>query len=51
MSRGLSPLIAAWLMAWTGGATWPDSLYLVTCACVTLIAVACASEPSRQMLV
>ena len=32
ISGGFSPLIAASLMAWAGGATWPVSLFLIVCA-------------------
>jgi MHS family shikimate/dehydroshikimate transporter-like MFS transporter len=50
LSGGLSPLIAASLIAWSGGATWPISVYLVFCACLTLTAVAFASETSSREL-
>ncbi|MGI4796180.1 MAG: MFS transporter [Janthinobacterium lividum] len=50
LSGGLSPLIAASLLAWSGGATWPISVYLICCACVTLTAVAFATETSRMEL-
>ena len=50
LSGGLSPLIAASLIAWSGGATWPISVYLIFCACLTLTAVAFASETSSKEL-
>jgi MHS family shikimate/dehydroshikimate transporter-like MFS transporter len=50
LSGGLSPLIAASLIAWSGGATWPISVYLIFCACLTLVAVAFASETSNRAL-
>lgn len=50
LSGGLSPLIAASLIAWSGGATWPVSVYLIACACVTLTAVAFAPETSAEAL-
>jgi MHS family shikimate/dehydroshikimate transporter-like MFS transporter len=50
LSGGLTPLIAASLMAWSGGATWPVSLFLIFCACVTLTAVACAPETSGRRM-
>ncbi len=50
LSGGLSPLIAASLIAWSGGPTWPISVYLICCACLTLTAVAFASETSNREL-
>ena len=50
LSGGLSPLIAASLIAWSGGATWPISVYLICCACLTLVAVAFAAETSHNAL-
>jgi MHS family shikimate/dehydroshikimate transporter-like MFS transporter len=50
LSGGLTPLIAASLMAWRGGATWPVSLYLIACACITLTAVVNAPETSGRGL-
>jgi MFS transporter, MHS family, shikimate and dehydroshikimate transport protein len=51
LSGGLSPLIAASLIVWSGGATWPISLYLVACAGLTLAAVAFAPETSKRNLI
>jgi MHS family shikimate/dehydroshikimate transporter-like MFS transporter len=51
LSGGLSPLIAASLMAWSGGATWPISVYLIACACLTLTAVIAAPETSGESLI
>jgi MHS family shikimate/dehydroshikimate transporter-like MFS transporter len=51
LSGGLSPLIAASLMAWSGGATWPISIYLIACACLTLSAVMAAPETSGERLI
>jgi MHS family shikimate/dehydroshikimate transporter-like MFS transporter len=50
LSGGLSPVIAAALMAWSGGATWPISLYLIACAGVTLAATIAAPETSQRNL-
>ena len=50
LSGGLSPLIAASLIAWSGGATWPISLYLIACARLTLTAVYNAPETSHRTL-
>jgi MFS transporter, MHS family, shikimate and dehydroshikimate transport protein len=38
ISGGLTPLIAESLLSPTNVATWPISLYLITCACVTAFA-------------
>ena len=50
LSGGLTPLIAASLLAWSGGATWPVSLLLIACACLTLVAAIAAPETSRKEL-
>jgi MHS family shikimate/dehydroshikimate transporter-like MFS transporter len=50
LSGGLTPVIAASLMAWSGGATWSISLYLIACACITLAATIAAPETSRKEL-
>jgi len=49
LSGGLTPVIAAALLLWTG-ATWPISLYLIAVAIVTLAAAIAAPETSRQPL-
>ena len=49
LSGGLTPIIAASLMAWSG-ATWPISVYLIACACVTLTAAITAPETARAEL-
>jgi hypothetical protein len=41
---------AATFMAWTGGATWPISLYLIALAVITLIATMAAPETARKPL-
>jgi len=50
LSGGLTPLIATSLLALSGGATWPISLYLIGCACVTLTAALAAPETARKEL-
>jgi MHS family shikimate/dehydroshikimate transporter-like MFS transporter len=50
ISGGFSPLIAASLMAWAGGVTWPVSLFLIFCACVTGIATWFAPETANKEL-
>jgi MFS transporter, MHS family, shikimate and dehydroshikimate transport protein len=48
LSGGLSPLIAASLLAWSGGRTWPISIYLVACALITAIATSVAPETANK---
>jgi MFS transporter, MHS family, shikimate and dehydroshikimate transport protein len=43
ISGGFSPIIAAALLGWAGG-TWPVSLYLISLALMTLIAVLASRE-------
>ncbi|WP_315834645.1 MFS transporter [Bradyrhizobium prioriisuperbiae] len=50
ISGGLSPLIAASLLNWSGGATWPISLFLIACALVTMIATRAAPEMAGKEL-
>jgi MHS family shikimate/dehydroshikimate transporter-like MFS transporter len=50
LSGGLSPLIAASLMAWAGGATWPVSMFLIACALITAIATFVAPEMANKEL-
>jgi MFS transporter, MHS family, shikimate and dehydroshikimate transport protein len=50
LSGGLSPLIAASLMAWSGGGTWPISIYLIGCALITATATYLAPEMANKEL-
>jgi MHS family shikimate/dehydroshikimate transporter-like MFS transporter len=50
LSGGFTPLIAATLLAWSGGATWPISAYLIGLACVTLAATFAAPETARRRI-
>jgi MFS transporter, MHS family, shikimate and dehydroshikimate transport protein len=50
LSGGLSPLIAASLLAWSGGATWPVSVFLMICATITAIATYFAPEMANKEL-
>ena len=50
LSGGLSPLIAASLMTWAGGATWPVSIFLIVCASITAIATFAAPEMANKEL-
>ncbi len=44
ISGGLTPFVAATFLAWTGGATWPISIYLIALANITLFAAGLAPE-------
>lgn len=48
---GLSPLIATALLAWSGGRSWPISLYVVGLALITVVSVTLCAETFRQQLV
>jgi MHS family shikimate/dehydroshikimate transporter-like MFS transporter len=50
ISGGLTPLAAASFIAWTGGATWPISVYLIALAIITFIATAAAPETAGKPL-
>jgi MHS family shikimate/dehydroshikimate transporter-like MFS transporter len=50
LSGGLTPLIAASLMAWSGGETWPVSVMLIICAAITATAASFAPEMARKEL-
>ena len=47
---GLTPFAAATLMAWTGGATWPISVYLIVVAAITFLATIVAPETASKAL-
>jgi MFS transporter, MHS family, shikimate and dehydroshikimate transport protein len=47
---GLTPFAAASLMAWTGGATWPISAYLMVVATITFLAATVAPETAGKVL-
>lgn len=48
LSGGFTPLIAAALLTWSSGATWPISVYLIVLACVTLVAAFLSPETARR---
>ncbi len=50
ISGGLTPFAAASLMAWSGGATWPISIYLIAAALITITATAIAPETAGTEL-
>ncbi|MCY0385981.1 MFS transporter [Robbsia sp. Bb-Pol-6] len=47
ISGGFTPLAAAVLMSWAGGATWPVSVLLIAVACVTLLCAWLAPETAK----
>jgi MHS family shikimate/dehydroshikimate transporter-like MFS transporter len=50
ISGGLTPFAAATFIAWTGGATWPISLYLIVLAAITFVAALAAPETAGKPL-
>jgi MFS transporter, MHS family, shikimate and dehydroshikimate transport protein len=50
ISGGLTPFAAATFMAWTGGATWPISVYLIILALITFVAAMAAPEIAGKPL-
>ena len=50
ISGGLTPFAAASFMAWTGGATWPVSVYLIVLGAITFIATLAAPETAGKPL-
>jgi MFS transporter, MHS family, shikimate and dehydroshikimate transport protein len=50
LSGGLTPFAAAAFMAWTGGATWPISVYLIVLALITFVATMTAPETAGRPL-
>lgn len=50
ISGGLTPLVAAVLMNWSGGLTWPVSCFLIGTACITLTAAWMAPETAGRAL-
>ena len=50
ISGGFTPFAAATFIAWTGGATWPISIYLIVLGIITLIATTIAPETAGKQL-
>ncbi len=50
ISGGLTPFAAATFMVWTGGATWPISVYLIVLALITFVTTAAAPETAGKPL-
>jgi len=50
ISGGLTPFAAASFLAWTGGPSWPISLYLIALAAITSVAATVAPETAGKPL-
>jgi metabolite-proton symporter len=50
LAGGLAPLIATALLEWSGGRSWPVSVYLLVMAAITLVSVWLAEETNRKGL-
>jgi MFS transporter, MHS family, shikimate and dehydroshikimate transport protein len=50
LSGGLTPFAAAAFIAWTGGPTWPISVYLIVLAVITFVATVAAPETAGKPL-
>lgn len=50
ISGGLTPFAAASFLAWTNGATWPISIYLIVLGCISLAATIAAPETAGKPL-
>ncbi len=47
---GLAPLIASWLLVWSGGSTWPIVVYLGLLSVVTIASILLATETRNSDL-
>jgi MFS transporter, MHS family, shikimate and dehydroshikimate transport protein len=47
---GLTPLVAAAVVGWSGGATWPISVFLILLGSITTLAVMSTRETSRKSI-
>jgi MHS family shikimate/dehydroshikimate transporter-like MFS transporter len=50
IAGGFTPFAAATFMAWTGGATWPISVYLIVLGVISLVATMAAPETAGKPL-
>ena len=50
ISGGLTPLIAASLLVWSGGATWPISIYVIVLAGITLATTLTSPETAGKAI-
>ncbi len=49
-SGGIAPLVASGLLRWSGNATWPVAIYLISMALITIACVLLARETSHTDL-
>ncbi|NQV28428.1 MAG: MHS family MFS transporter [Rhodopirellula sp.] len=47
LAGGIAPLIAAALVEWSAGASWPVSLYMILAAAVTLVSIVLSTETAH----
>jgi MFS family permease len=47
LAGGIAPLIAAALVKWSDGASWPVSVYMMMAAAVTLVSIILATETAH----
>jgi MFS transporter, MHS family, shikimate and dehydroshikimate transport protein len=47
---GLTPLVAAAVVGWSGGATWPISVFLILLGLITTLAVVSTRETSGKSI-
>lgn len=50
LSGGLTPLVAATFSTWTGGSTWPISVYLIVLSLISFAATVAAPETGGKQL-
>jgi hypothetical protein len=48
LAGGIAPMIAAALVEWSGGASWPVSVYMMIAAIVTLLSIILATETAHS---
>lgn len=48
LAGGIAPLIAAALVEWSDGASWPVSIYMMVAAAITLMAITLATETAHS---
>lgn len=48
LAGGIAPMVATMLVNWSGGASWPVSLYMIFAAAVTLVSIVLATETAHS---
>jgi metabolite-proton symporter len=51
LAGGIAPLIATALLEWSGGASWPVSVYLIATALITLVSILLATETAHSDMI